>query len=191
MRVEVDQKTAYRRIIVVGLLLLGFVEMVGASHEATEPSDGTVRSFKPVLPPKPVPEIPFLDASGNHVTLSDFEGRVVLVNLWATWCPPCIRELPALERIQRIFSTQEFIVLPIATDREGLALARPFYEKLGIENLGLYADPNHALSEIFPMDVFPANFLLDRQGNMIAYLRSYVDWDAPEAEVMVKGLLHR
>lgn len=179
-----------RSLIAVGLLL-STAGSLQASHEASEPSDGTVKSFKPVTPPRPVPEIAFLDASGNSVALGDLKGRVVLINLWATWCPPCIRELPALERLQARFSNQEFVVIPIATDREGLSLARPFYERLKIRSLGLYADPDHALGAFFPLDVFPANFILDRNGEMIAFLRSYVDWDAPEAETMVKELLQR
>lgn len=172
-------------------LILGPLQDALASHEASEPSDGTVRSFKPVSPPRPMPSIPFQDSEGQRITINDFSGKVVLINLWATWCPPCIRELPALDRLQAKFSKTDFVILPIATDREGLALARPFYQRLGIENLGLYTDPEHALDAFFPMDVFPANFIINRRGELIAFLRSYVDWDAPEAETMVKELLRR
>ncbi|MDX1606128.1 MAG: redoxin family protein, partial [Candidatus Competibacterales bacterium] len=72
-----------------------------AYHEQSEPSDGTVRSFRPVSPPEPIPESLVFKADGTQsVALEDWRGKVILLNLWATWCPPCVRELPALDRLQ-------------------------------------------------------------------------------------------
>lgn len=177
------------KAVLVSVIFLAVNPASHATHEASEPSDGTVRSFRPVNPHRPVPSIPFFNRDGERVSLENFRGKVVLINLWATWCPPCIRELPALDRLQAKFSTSDFEIVPIATDLEGLKVASPFYARLNIQNLGLYADPEHALGSFFPLDVFPANFIVNRQGELVSFLRSYVDWDAPEAEAMVEELI--
>ncbi|MDX1593131.1 MAG: TlpA disulfide reductase family protein [Gammaproteobacteria bacterium] len=172
---------------------LGFLLLVSAPglayHEASEPSDGTVASFKTVEPPYDVSGVTFRDARGGTVRLADFAGQVVLLNLWATWCPPCVRELPALDRLAGRFADAPFTVVTLALDQGGALQAAPFFERLGIEHLELYVDPARTVGEVLPDDVLPANFLLDRRGRVIRYLRSYVDWDDPAADGMVRELL--
>jgi thiol-disulfide isomerase/thioredoxin len=176
------------------LILLGFALLLGAQpvaayHEAEEPSDGTVASFKPVAPPYALPGVTFHDAEGRPVRLDDFTGRVVLLNLWATWCPPCVRELPALDRLAARFADAPFVVVTLALDQGGALQAAPFFTRLGIENLVLYVDPARGIGEVLPDDVLPASFFLDREGRVVSYLRSYVDWDDPAADRLVRELL--
>jgi thiol-disulfide isomerase/thioredoxin len=150
-----------------------FVPAVGqATHETTEPSDGTVASFRMFDPPR-----------------DDFRGKVLLLNLWATWCAPCIREMPALDRLQATVGKEDFLVLPISLDSEGRPVVEAFYQELGLRHLGMYLDPELAIGAAFPVDVLPANFLVDREGRVTGYLRSYVDWEAPEAEAMIRRLI--
>jgi thiol-disulfide isomerase/thioredoxin len=156
-----------------------------AGHSATEPSDGTVRSFQKVSPPRAVTDFAFYDSAGHVVRLSDFRGKVVLLNLWATWCPPCIRELPALDRLQGKLGGESFMVLPLSLDRVGRSTVESFFRRLEIRNLGLFVDPHHAAGTAFPIDVLPATFILDREGRMLSFLRSFADWDAPEAGAMI------
>ncbi len=158
-------------------------------HEANEPSDGTVRSFRPVDPPQPLPGLAFLDASRGPSSFADYRGRVLLLNIWATWCPPCVRELPALDRLQGKFLDSDFVILAISVDAGGFAVTEPFFQRLGIRHLRRLADPGRNLGEFFPLDVLPANFIIDREGNVTGFLRSFADWDAPEAEAMVRDLL--
>jgi thiol-disulfide isomerase/thioredoxin len=174
--------------LTLGLLLFCALPVV-AYHEADEPSDGTVASFKPVEPPYPVTGVQFSDASGRPVRIDDFVGRVVLLNLWATWCPPCVRELPALDRLAGRFADEPFAVVTLALDQGGALQAAPFFERLGIANLVLYVDPARAIGEVLPDDVLPASFFIDREGRVVSYLRSYVDWDDASADRLIRDLL--
>ena len=115
--------------------------------------------------------------------------RMVLLNLWATWCPPCVRELPSLDRLAGRFAGEPFAVVTLALDQGGALQAAPFFERLGIVNLALYVDPARTIGEVLPDDVLPASFFLDREGRVVRYLRSYVDWDDPAADHLVRELL--
>ena len=177
---------------VFAILALALVSLspTHAYHEKNEPSDGTVRSFKPVDPPAPLPEhLGILDAEKQPVAMSEFRGKVVLVNLGATWCPPCVRELPALDRLQKRLGGEDFMVLPVSLDEGGTVQAAPFYQRLKILYLGLYGDAG--LGAFFPTDVLPANFIIDRQGRVTHFLRSYVDWDAPESDALFTDLIRQ
>ncbi|UCH74193.1 MAG: TlpA family protein disulfide reductase [Rhodospirillales bacterium] len=174
--------------------VIGFFALVApvsalATHSASEPSDGTVASFRMLEPPRAPPPFQFLDAGGRTVTLADFRGKVLLLNLWATWCAPCIREMPALDRLQAKLGKEEFLIVPISLDKEGRPAVEAFYERLGLRHLEIYLDPTMSIEAAFPVDVLPANFLVDREGRVTGFLRSYVDWEAPEAEAMIRGLL--
>jgi thiol-disulfide isomerase/thioredoxin len=140
-------------------------------------------------PPREPPFFQFLDASGQTLTLANFAGKVLLLNLWATWCAPCIREMPSLDRLQAKVGKEDFVVLPISLDREGRPIVEAFYQRLGLRHLGIYLDPGLSIGAAFPIDVLPANFLVDREGRVTGYIRSYVDWEAPEAEAMIRRLI--
>ncbi len=177
------------RVLAVVLLSILVAQSAAATHSATEPSDGTVGSFLKVSPPRALTDFSFYDSEGHVVRLSDFRGKVVLVNLWATWCPPCIRELPALDRLQGRLGGESFMVLSLSLDRVGRKTVEKFFRRLKIQHLGLFVDPGHAASAAFPIDVLPATFVLDREGRIVSFLRSYADWDAPEAENMIRAHL--
>jgi thiol-disulfide isomerase/thioredoxin len=174
------------RALAVVLLSALVAGPAAATHSATEPSDGTVASFLEVVPPRVVEDFFFYDSDGRVVRLSSFRGKVVLLNLWATWCPPCIRELPALDRLQGKLGGESFMVLSLSLDRSGRKIVERFFRRLKIRNLSLFVDPGHATGAAFPIDVLPATFVIDRDGRMVSFLRSYADWDAPEAEDMIR-----
>lgn len=161
-----------------------------AYHEANEPSDGTVKSFRAVQPPTPLPASSFVeDGDGKAVPLASYRGKIVLLNLWATWCPPCVRELPALDRLQARLGGPDFDVVTVSLDQDGAARPGAFFERLNIAHLPLYVDPHKRLGRFFPTDVLPASFVIDRQGRVTHFLRSFVDWDDPGAAEMFLGLM--
>src|ERR687891_2812171 len=94
--------------------------------------------------PKPVPELSFEDAQGNQLSLADFRGKVVILNLWATWCAPCRREMPSLDRLQAAHGDDGLQVLPLSLDRGEIDKIEAFYEEVGLPNLGIYHDPKAA-----------------------------------------------
>ncbi len=169
------------------LLLLGLIIalVAWANHAQTEPADGTVNSFIEVTPPKAIKPVAMVRNESEAIDLSAFRGKLVLLNFWATWCPPCLRELPALDRLQQRLGSDSFEVVAVALDQRGYTGAREFYDKLKIEHLQLYHGSAEAFAEEFPVDVFPANFLIDSEGRVLSFLRSYADWDAPAAENMI------
>jgi thiol-disulfide isomerase/thioredoxin len=181
MRPSTRPDRLLRNLLLLWCTLVLMPGLSGADHEASEPSDGTVRSFRALDVPRPVPKLRVLGPDGNPVPLAAFRGRIVLLNLWATWCPPCIRELPALDRLNRNLSGDAFEVVAVSLDAGGRNEAQPFFDRLGIDSLVLYSDPGKTLAEFFPVDVLPASFIIDRDGRVTHFLRSYVDWDDPLA----------
>lgn len=163
--------------LALALFLVGGVPNTWAEHEKKEPSDGTVRSFIDVDPPRSLSPLTFKNTNGAPGKLDAFKGKVVLVNLWASWCPPCLRELPALDRLQATFGGKEFAVVALSLDRQGRTTAERTFRRLGIKELTLYTVLPETVAEVFPADVLPANFILNREGKVTKYLRSYVDWD--------------
>ena len=169
------------------LLVCSFIAPAAFAHHAkTEPSDGTVGSFKTINPPMQVQPVALLKNGVVALDMSAFKGKVVLLNLWATWCPPCIRELPALDRLQQRLGDKDFEVVAIAVDEAEYQHVLSFYQRFKLERLDLYQGTAQNVGQSFPIDVFPASFFLDREGRVISYLRSLADWDAPEADQLVE-----
>ena len=103
---------------------------------------GTVKAFSLNDAPLPMPEVTFVYEDGRPGALADFRGKHVLLNVWATWCPPCREEMPTLDRLQGLLGGDDFHVLPLSIDRAGVKVVQDFYAKTGIENLKIYVDQN-------------------------------------------------
>lgn len=137
----------------------------------------------------PPPTTPFLDAAGHQVTLAQLKAPVVVVNLWATWCAPCVKEMPTLAKLQAAYPGQ-VLVAPISMDRLGdRERARAFIADHA--PLPFYQDPNYALAFALdpPADGFPTTILYDRHGHERARLAGGADWNSPDARAVVEALL--
>jgi thiol-disulfide isomerase/thioredoxin len=132
---------------------------------------------------------PFFDASGSQYTLADFRGKVLLVNLWATWCVPCLEEMPTLDRLQGVMAGDDFEVLAISVDKAGAEKSREFLEDLEVEHLDLYVDPTMNMN--FKMSVFglPTTLLLDRKGQEIGRLTGTTQWDSAEVRTFLQHFI--
>ena len=138
-------------------------------------------AFVPAVGPKPAPHRAFLNAQGSLETFSDHHGRMVLVNLWATWCGPCIQEMPSLDRLQGKLGGPGFEVMALSLDNGGLSVAAAFFEKLGIKNLDLYNDASFGIARDFNTDGLPTSILLNGQGLEIGRITGPAEWDSQEA----------
>ena len=136
-----------------------------------------------------VPSLTFSDAEGRALSLGDFRGKVVLLNLWATWCTPCRRELPALDRLQAKLGRPDFEVLALSVDRQGVAAVRPFFEQLGLKALKLYADPSGRTMQSLKLVGLPTTLLIDRAGRQRAVAVGPAAWDSAEAVAAIRRLL--
>ena len=123
------------------------------------------------------------------MTLGDFKGRVMLVNFWATWCAPCIRELPSLDKLQLELGGEGLLVLAVSQDRGGAAIAGPFLKKLNVNRLGLFIDRKMALGRALAVRALPWTFLVDRDGNLVGQLAGYAEWDSDEGVALIRHYL--
>ena len=128
----------------------------------------------------------FVDATGAPRSLAEFRGRVVLVNLWATWCAPCIEEMPALDRIAARLGGPDFEVLAIAVDRQGEPVVRPFFAKLGLSRLALNLDPGNGVVRALGAPGLPVSVVVDRQGREIGRVLGAAAWDSPAFEALLR-----
>ncbi len=139
--------------------------------------------------PEALSEVRFQDANGTEKTLSDWRGKVVLVNLWATWCAPCRKEMPALDRLQKELGSSKFEVVAISIDRTGLAGARKFLAETGVKNLALYADPTTKLSSVLKAVGLPVTVLIDAEGREIGRLVGPAEWDSEDAKRLIRAAM--
>jgi thiol-disulfide isomerase/thioredoxin len=140
--------------------------------------------------PPPQPTNSFADAAGAPTTLAAFHGKVVLVNLWATWCAPCVTEMPMLAKLQTNLANKDFLVLAVSVDQEiNKDQAKTRLSELSNGALGFFHDPKMAI--VYPMKArgFPTSVLYDRQGKEIARLAGEADWHSPEADALINAAL--
>lgn len=175
--------------LVLALMFFSIGTQVLAKHEASEPSDGSVDSFRWLKSPLPVSAVAIHDRQGKMIALSQFKGKIVLLNIWASWCQPCIRELPALDRLQQRLGGDDFEVVVVSIDTDPELARQMFSDQLSLQHLQLYLEPAEQLGKSFPVDVLPSSFILNRQGQAMGLLRSYVEWDAPLADRLIKRLI--
>jgi thiol-disulfide isomerase/thioredoxin len=158
----------------------------GAGNAAVPPISGTVRNFTPTTPRRPAPIDTFHDADGNEFNLQSFGDKVVLLNLWATWCAPCLTELPSLDRLQAQLGSDRFQVVAISVDRRGVEAVRPFFEKLKIAHLSIYVEPDNRLATSIGLQVLPSTIIIGPHGLMAGKMIGAAEWDAPEALALVR-----
>jgi thiol-disulfide isomerase/thioredoxin len=152
-------------------------------------SQGQMAAFVFRRAPEDLPEVKFLDATGKERTLADWRGKVVLLNLWATWCLPCRKEMPALDRLQRELGSDQFQVVAVSVDRTGLDGARKFLAETGASTLALYADPTARMGSALRAAGLPATLLLDRQGREIGRLLGPAEWDGEDAKRLIAAAM--
>jgi thiol-disulfide isomerase/thioredoxin len=132
----------------------------------------------PIANPAPPPPGRFFDAAGQAHTLDEFRGKGVLVNLWATWCSPCVAEMPALAALARRVANQGIVVLPISSDHGGAETVQHYYASHAITGLGVWLDPKGLLGEAWGVNGLPTTLILDRAGRERLRLEGAYDWTA-------------
>jgi thiol-disulfide isomerase/thioredoxin len=156
-----------------------WVHLGGGAAPATPQSapDAPLRLHEP----RALPDIVFEDGQGRKRTLGDFRGRVVLLNVWATWCVPCREEMPTLDRLQQKLGGPDFEVLALSIDADGAAAVERFYGEIGIRALATYVDSTMRATGSLAVIGVPTTLLIDRGGREIGRRAGPVHWDSPEA----------
>jgi thiol-disulfide isomerase/thioredoxin len=138
---------------------------------------------------KPLPEILFEDEEGHASKLADYHGKIVLINVWATWCVPCRKEMPTLDRLQAELGGPDFQVVALSIDRGGVDVVRKFYENTGIQRLKILLDHAGAAFDKLAVIGLPTTVLIDRDGREIGRLVGPTDWDTPEMTAFLKSVV--
>ncbi len=136
----------------------------------------------------PAPNFQLYDLRGRLVTLSDYRGRVVLLNFWATWCGPCRVEMPAMEDLYREFNRRDFEILAVSTDQQGAAVTRPFSEEMGL-TFPILHDSDFRVGVAYGARTLPMTFLVDRRGVITHRIFGARDWQSPEGRQLINKLV--
>jgi thiol-disulfide isomerase/thioredoxin len=136
-----------------------------------------------------IAEVRFVDGDGRRMSLADFRGKNVLLNVWATWCGPCREEMPTLDRLQARLGSADFEVVALSIDRGGLEVVRDFYRELGLKSLRMYVDDSGMAAINLNVLGLPSTLLLDREGREIGRYIGPTVWDSePVIGAIQKGL---
>ncbi len=171
-------------------LILGGGADVGLSESASEP-------VAPVIPVvervglrvgDPAPNFTLWDLNDDVVSLSQYRGKVVFLNFWATWCGPCRVEMPAMEQLYREFDRKDFEVLAISTDPQGVTVTRPFKDSLGL-TFPILHDSDFRVGISYGARSLPMTFLVDRRGIITHRIFGARDWRSPEARQLIRTVL--
>lgn len=150
---------------------------------------GEMKKLAVFTEPLALPEIPFVDETGTSHRLADYRGKVVLLNLWATWCAPCRKEMPDIAALQAEIGGDDFTVLTVASsNRDTRAKVGAFFDKQGITQLPRMIDETERLPRALGVPGLPASFLIDRRGQIVAQLFGPADWSSPEAKAVIAAL---
>lgn len=160
-----------------------------AAAQPAPPREGVFAdSYVEIIPFGETPEASFTEVQdGEKVKrqIGDFEGQLLVINFWATWCAPCVEEMPDLDALQAERGGDDLQVLTVSNDRGGAEQVRPFYEQHGLDNLGIYLDPKGELARDFQVRGLPTTFIVDRQGQLVGRIEGIVPWNAPEARKLL------
>ena len=182
--------------VIAGVAGLAF-GVLGAFYMRSEPPPAAEDSAAPAMlrgevplrvwpAPRKLADFHFEDEDGSTVRLADHRGKVLLVNLWATWCPPCRREMPALDRLRATLGGPDFEVLAVSIEPGGAAKVRAFYDETGVKALRVYIDGQGEASAAIRSPAIPTSVLVGRDGMEIGRLLGPAEWDSPAAIELIR-----
>jgi len=179
--------------VLTAALVMGYRESTRSTAPArdTTGASGSKTGFAFNIHPQPraVPNVRFADGNGRTMTLQDFRGKFVLLNIWATWCPPCREEMPTLDRLQAKLGGPDFEVVALSIDKgqQRLYLIQEFYLQSGVKSLGIYMDSGGDLTSNLAVVGLPTTLLIDREGREIGRKIGPAEWDSPEMITLIRA----
>jgi thiol-disulfide isomerase/thioredoxin len=143
----------------------------------------------PVAPPQTPPDGVFLDADGKEHTIASFLGHGMVINFWATWCQPCIAEIPSLAVLARALAPHDIAVLPLSSDRGGAAVVTAWFNAHNVSGLPVLLDPRGALSGAWAGKGIPTTHVISRDGKERARLEGAADWSSAATIALIQKLV--
>lgn len=187
------------RNLIALIIILAFANPVDANAQSHSLSlIGNSNQFVELTPKRLARNTAFYDAQNQETNLGNYRGKVVLINFWASWCVPCIAEMPSLNQLAQDTLNSDLAIIPISIDADGLLAAIPFYHRHRLNHLGLFVDPtgktaysnqeNHQNAE-FALYGLPITYAIDREGRVLGYITGMVDWQSSDASLFIDRLL--
>ena len=177
----VKTRGAVRLVLAIAAVAVVVIAGLHAYRSVSQYASGSRPDALPSpIEPRAIPELRFYDGSGKVRAISDYRGKVVLVNVWATWCTPCRKEMPALDRLQQKLGGRDFEVVALSIDRGGAADVRRFYDQIGIRALAIYVDPESEVTGKLKTLGVPTTLLIDRAGRELWRKTGTAEWDAED-----------
>ena len=164
-------------------LLIAFSAAAAAEEEKLR-----LGEFIPENPPQPAPETGFTDVDGKPASFADFKGKPVVVNLWATWCQPCLKEMPSLDRLQSALDGK-LAVAAVSEDHGGAKRVGPFVAAMGLQKLKIYLDPKSDVGHAFNVRGLPTSIVIDAKGRVVGRVEGAAEWDSEAMRAVLKPLL--
>lgn len=145
----------------------------------------------PAYIPKPLPDFYVYDGAEKPIRIADFKGKVVLLNFWATWCNPCVKEMPDLDAIQKEYGPKGLVVIAASQDVQGASKVERFYQTHNIKNLEIYTDKDAYAFGSLGLSGLPATLLIDANGMEAVRIPGFIDWSSKPARTVLEDLLKR
>ncbi len=178
-----------RSAVLYTALILGANSAFAGIAELEALREGTLKKLVFASEPKDVSQVVFTDPDGGEYQLSDWQGKYIVVNFWATWCAPCRKEMPSLEALQQEFGGEKFEVVTIATGRNAIPGIRRFFEEINVTGLPILLDPKQKLAREMAVLGLPISVILNPEGQEIARLRGDADWYSDSARAIITELI--
>ena len=163
-----------RRVLVLAVLVIGFGALLLLVRAASSPQ-------------RTAPDFVLPDINGQIVRLSQLKGKVVLLNVWATWCPPCRKEMPTMETLYKKMQSVDFVMLAASEDVDGKSTVLPYRQEGGF-TFPILLDENGEVGKKYGVTGYPETFIIDRQGNIVYHHIGYNDWSHPAVETALRRL---
>lgn len=182
-----DNKKNYRAIIFLSLTVLAFSMTFLLKKNDSIFKNSTQITIEGELP---APNFTFPDLNGNLISLSDFKGNVIIVNVWATWCPPCVYEMPSMEKLYQEFKGDDFEILAISIDTLGIKAVTPFMKKYKLTFPALI-DTEGEIKTLYKATGIPESFIIDKEGILIKKIIGARNWASPQVFRFFRDLIQK
>lgn len=180
-----------RVLVLAGIaaVLFGGAGWIAAGRLEPDRGSAVLPGVVPAAARRVVADVSFEDGGGRALKLSAFRGKVVLLNIWATWCPPCRAEMPMLDRLQAKLGGPDFEVVALSIDSAGASAVRAFYAQNGIRHLRVVVDPGGSVGSALGSAVVPTTLLLDREGRVAFRKLGPAEWDGAASMARIRAVI--
>jgi thiol-disulfide isomerase/thioredoxin len=188
--------TNTKKLLMAAVVFAGSMTAAALIYKSRMPADSTpvtvtpaaltapaprksISAFKLHEQPRALDSFKFINGDWQAASLNDFHGKVVLLNIWATWCGPCRAEMPTLDRLQATLEGRDFEVVALSIDEGGIPVVKKFYEELGLKSLRIYVDPTLKAPITLKALGVPTTLLINHEGKEIGRYAGPAEWDSP------------